>query len=375
MFSKLVLLSLGIVGSVFADSSEEFSKLVVGRGAGTNPSSLKSRNLFAKSAFLETRKNLDSSQRKRQTAVVPAGLSTADIPRPHIGSVPYGVTITSCTAPGVVALTFDDGPSRYTRDLLDLLDSFNAKSTFFVTGLNGEPQGIDDCATEDPALIQRIYNSGHQLAHHTWNHPSLNGLSDTDFNNEMYWNEMALRNILGVIPTYMRPPYLECDDACLSRMAGLGYHVVSTDLDTQDWQYQTPETAQTSKDIYSAGINARPSSAIVLAHDIHFQTVYNLTRHMLETTVAAGYTFATVGTCLGDAPENWYRAAGSAVVCNTTTAPPAEPVVSTDGACGVRITCQGSIYGNCCSQWGWCGSTNDHCLSGCQTGFGTCGAV
>ena len=57
---------------------------------------------------------------------------------------------------------------------------------------------------------RRIYSSGHQVASHTWSHPDLCNITSAQRKNEMYKNEMALRNILGVIPTYMRPPYSSC---------------------------------------------------------------------------------------------------------------------------------------------------------------------
>jgi len=70
--------------------------------------------------------------------------STASIQRVKFGSVPYGgsqVTgIKDCTTKGVIALTFDDGPSTYTKDLLDLLDRYNAKATFFISK---DPQSSD----------------------------------------------------------------------------------------------------------------------------------------------------------------------------------------------------------------------------------------
>ena len=52
----------------------------------------------------------------------------------------------------------------------------------------------------------------------------------------------------------------------------------------------------------------------------------------------------------------------------------ASAAISTDGSCGgtSKYTCQGSSYGNCCSQYGWCGSSDAHCKAGCNTAFGTC---
>jgi hypothetical protein len=68
---------------------------------------------------------------------VPAGPSTSNIARPHIGNIPYGgintAGVQDCTEPGVIAFSFDDGPYLYTKDLLDLLDSYGAKATFFIS--------------------------------------------------------------------------------------------------------------------------------------------------------------------------------------------------------------------------------------------------
>jgi hypothetical protein len=49
--------------------------------------------------------------------------------------------------------------------------------------------------------------------------------------------------------------------------------------------------------------------------------------------------------------------------------------LSSDGSCGGSFGCQGSVHGNCCSQWGWCGSTSAYCGTGCQSAFGTCGTA
>src|SRR5690242_6883994 len=52
----------------------------------------------------------------------------------------------------------------------------------------------------------------------------------------------------------------------------------------------------------------------------------------------------------------------------------ASAAVSPDGSCGGtnKYTCQGSEFGNCCSQYGWCGSSDAHCKAGCNSAFGTC---
>ncbi|KAK4198202.1 hypothetical protein QBC40DRAFT_94861 [Triangularia verruculosa] len=58
-----------------------------------------------------------------------------------------------------------------------------------------------------------------------------------------------------------------------------------------------------------------------------------------------------------------------------TSSSPVRLTISQDGACGSGVTCTGSRFGNCCSQFGFCGSSSDYCLSeGCQREFGSCGA-
>lgn len=126
-----------------------------------------------------------------------------------------------------MALTFDDGPYIYTSHILDLLDQYNAKATFFITGNNINKGHIDDTSLAWPALIKRMYDGGHQIASHTWSHSDLCKITSAQRKNEMWKNEMALRNIIGVIPTYMRPPYSSCTEecGCEADLEELGYHI------------------------------------------------------------------------------------------------------------------------------------------------------
>jgi peptidoglycan/xylan/chitin deacetylase (PgdA/CDA1 family) len=137
----------------------------------------------------------------------PEGTSTLTVARPHLGSIPYGGDgIYDCFVPGTIALTFDDGPGAYTSNILDTLDAYNAKATFFITGINNGKGEIDDPGLPWAALIRRIYASGHQIASHTWSHQDLSIITAQQRQDQMVKNEMALRNILGFFPIYMRPP-------------------------------------------------------------------------------------------------------------------------------------------------------------------------
>lgn len=249
----------------------------------------------------------------------PAGDSTANVPRPLIGSVNYDEDIYPCAGnPGQIALTYDDGPYLYTNDLLDILAAYGFKATFFVTGVNNGKGPIDSTPAWT-SVIQRMIADGHQVASHTWSHADLSKLSDADRTTEMVKNEMAIRNIIGKFPTYMRPPFSSCNAACKVTMKNLGYHITYFDFDTQDYLHITPETNQISKDVVHSILdganpsktNPAPGSLLAIAHDIHQQTVHNLTTYMFDQMVQYGFTGVTTGKCLNDPEANWYRTPGA----------------------------------------------------------------
>jgi hypothetical protein len=157
----------------------------------------------------------------------PPGSDTSKDPRPALGNVPTGVVIKSCTVPGTVALTFDDGPYIFTATLLDTLSAAGVKATFFVTGINGGKGEIDNKATGYPALLQRMIKEGHQIASHTWSHADLTLSTRQQRMDQMIKNEIALTDALGFFPAYMRPPYSFTNADVLTDLKTLGYHVVS----------------------------------------------------------------------------------------------------------------------------------------------------
>lgn len=287
---------------------------------------------------------------------------TVNVPRPKIGSVPYGSIITRCTQSNVVALTFDDGPGPKTSQLLDLLREFGAKATFFVTANNIYPIESEPGSS----LVRRALAEGHQVASHTWRHQDLSAIGRDERAREVLLTESAMANVFQRFPTYIRPPYGSCDGACLSHLGELGYHVINWSVDTDDWRHQDDIAQAEAK--FAAGVNGNPGH-IVLSHDIHAATVDRLARYMLQTSRDRGLRFVTVGECLGDPAGNWYRAAdgsGGGDGGNGGLTP------SVDGTCGGTVTCAGTHWGTCCSQYGWCGVTDEHCRAGCQPAFGTC---
>ncbi|OAA58674.1 Glycoside hydrolase/deacetylase, beta/alpha-barrel [Cordyceps fumosorosea ARSEF 2679] len=242
--------------------------------------------------------------------VRPKGPATEWVARPHIGNVPYGEAIYGCERDGVIALTFDDGPYIYTEDLLNLLQRYGAKATFFVTGINLGKGAINDPAHPWGRLIKRMIASGHQVASHTWSHQRLTTLSEAHFRNQVYFNEVALADLLGYFPTYMRPPYSASNDKTDRWLGEMGYHVTYFNLDTEGYLHDSPDEIQDCKDIWDDAVekrDPRTTKWLQIEHDIVFQTVYNFTEYALKSLFRNGFRSVTVGECLGDPKQNWYR--------------------------------------------------------------------
>ncbi|KAL2822062.1 hypothetical protein BJX63DRAFT_181561 [Aspergillus granulosus] len=209
-------------------------------------------------------------------------------------TAPYGTFINHCDVPGTVAFTFDDGPYVYTEELLDLLANYGVKATFFINGYRLDGNYY---------LLQRIVNEGHQLASHTYDHLDLTTLDDASMIAQMTRLETRIREAVGVIPTYMRPPFLAVNDHVLSVMSNLGYRVIGSSIDTKDYENDDPSLIGRSVDIFNTQLDQ--GGNIVLAHDVHEQTVHTLVSLMLDEALARGLQPTTVGGCLGD--DAWYR--------------------------------------------------------------------
>jgi len=205
----------------------------------------------------------------------PGGASTRNDARPQKGNVAYGGGgIYTCQKPGTVAITYDDGPYIYTDRVLDQFASYGFKATFFVTGINIGKGAIDTTA-QWSNVIKRMVAEGHQVASHTWSHQDLSAITDAQRYDQMVKNEMAIRNIIGKYPTYMRPPYSSCNEACQTVMKNLGYVVSYFDLDTDD--YNQLSNIQVAKDNFKRILDQTPGGPqsgdrLAIAHDIHEAT-------------------------------------------------------------------------------------------------------
>ncbi|KAI8357813.1 hypothetical protein BD560DRAFT_335249 [Blakeslea trispora] len=198
--------------------------------------------------------------------------------------------------PGYVALTFDDGPNIHTPHMLDILKREGVPVTFFVNGKNF--LSLDD--TEAQGILKSAYNDGHQIASHTWSHKDLTTLRGREFDSEVTSLENAINSAIGVKPAFIRPPYGSTDDRVERRLANMGYTVALWSTDTFDYvSHNLAEEMKNIEDSYKDGVTGE--GPIVLSHDVHYQTAYELAEEMIKTFRSKGFQFATVAQC-ADSP-------------------------------------------------------------------------
>ncbi|CAG8834951.1 28190_t:CDS:1, partial [Racocetra persica] len=157
-------------------------------------------------------------------------------------------------------------------------------------------------------ILQRAYSSGHLIAHHTWSHPYLTGVSADEVNYQMEFLNEAFKKILGVTPKYFRPPYgdgVNNANVRSSMLANGMDKLVIWDVDTQDSIDGVTESQ--SEDNFSNGISDQQPH-IVLNHDRIQTTCDQLAPFEISQAIDYGYWFDTVAGCNGDwDSSNWYN--------------------------------------------------------------------
>ena len=133
----------------------------------------------------------------------------------------------------LVALSFDDGPSQWTEQILDILAASGSRATFFVCGIaiEGREHALRRCVAE-----------GHEVANHTHTHPVLRELDRDAIRAELEAASSAIESVIGTRPVRFRPPYFESspDVEAVSRELGLG-EPIGADVWTTDWDQQPAE--------------------------------------------------------------------------------------------------------------------------------------
>ena len=182
----------------------------------------------------------------------------------------------------LIALTFDDGPHpKETHEILDILDKYKVKGTFFVVGKHANWYS-------EPLI--RAAKEGHEIGNHTFSHPDITNLSKGDIKKEIKECEETLVKLTGKKPSLFRPPYGSYSKDKLGEIAKeCGYKIILwTTIDARDWK--NPPSAQISNTI----INKVQNGDIILLHDYGTENTVEALNVIIPTLMERGYKFVTV---------------------------------------------------------------------------------
>lgn len=176
----------------------------------------------------------------------------------------------------LVAITFDDGPGRYTNELLDGLAKRGAKATFFCLGQN---------AASYPNTLQRIVSEGHQLASHTYSHSNLPSIGTSAAIAEVEKTNKLYNSTIGGNENFMiRAPYGNSTADFRSKVKSPLFY---WSVDTRDWEYRNATTVTNNI------LNNAYDGAIILLHDIYSTSVRGAL-DAIDILQDRGYEFVTV---------------------------------------------------------------------------------
>ena len=179
----------------------------------------------------------------------------------------------------MIALTFDDGPHyQQTPRLLELLEQYDARSTFFILG---DRSHFTEANKE---TVKLVAEAGHEIASHTYSHKDLKTLTLEQLTDEIVKARENLYALTGEYPTFVRPPYGSYN----TQTKEYSYApLITWNLDSKDWSFRDAQM------VVDHVLSEAGDGKIVLMHDIHWFTV-DAMEQLLPELISRGYQIVTV---------------------------------------------------------------------------------
>ncbi len=180
----------------------------------------------------------------------------------------------------LVCLSFDDGPSEGTEELLDLFKRENVKATFFVMG---------KYVAKKPELCQRMVAEGHEIGNHSYTHPHLDKLGSIDaIRQEIESTQAIIESSAGVTPLLFRAPYLDTNADVYTVLNEHNLVSVHASRYTSDWKSNI-----TADEVFKAATESAKAGDIILMHGWSPATREAMPR-IIENLRGKGLRFVTV---------------------------------------------------------------------------------
>lgn len=176
----------------------------------------------------------------------------------------------------MIALTFDDGPyPEVTAAILDALEQYGVKATFFVLGSRVKGQ---------EEMLKRMEELGCEIGNHTWSHADLTGLSAAQCISEIEKTNEEFKRVLGHGAAVVRPPFGHYNSTVRNLVP---YPLILWTVDTGDWQKQNP------RQLARSVVEQAKEGCVILMHDQQTSTAEAIT-DIIPLLVREGFRFVTI---------------------------------------------------------------------------------
>lgn len=175
----------------------------------------------------------------------------------------------------MIALTFDDGPNYNTSKVIDVLNKYDIKATFFVLGSR---------AINNKDILKKMADSGMEIGNHTYNHLLLTKYDENKIRSEIEDTSEVIYSATKKRPKLLRSSYGSVNNK-IKKVANMP--IIIWDIDTLDWKYHN------SKRITSRVVNKVRDGDIILMHDIYSASL-NALSNIIPILQDNGYEFVTI---------------------------------------------------------------------------------
>lgn len=183
-----------------------------------------------------------------------------------------------------IAISFDaTWGAEYTPKILDILQRYNVKTTFFLTNI---------WLKEYPEVAKKIRLAGHEIGMHSVTHPHMNNLAESQIKEELLGNAKMIKDITKFEPKLFRPPFGEYNNKVINTIESLGFIPIQWSIDSLDWMEN-----MSKQNIVQRVTKKLHPGAIVLFHNNGKYTAAAL-EEIIKYTLDQGYSILPVSQLL-----------------------------------------------------------------------------
>lgn len=223
----------------------------------TTITSFKATSYTASTASTDLVEPTDLSEPEFHESAVPTEVIELDtqptsVDLSTIPSVELNKVISYSVPTGNVAITFDDGPSKFTHEIIDVLQEYAVGATFFFVGKN---------VATYPDAVRYVHTNGYSIGSHSMNHYDLVSLSQEKQEYEVLHTNELIEELISDKVLLFRPPYGSKNQSTLELMNNNDSKMVLWNNDPEDWKSRDADA------IYNAVVNSKVNGSIILLHE------------------------------------------------------------------------------------------------------------